>query len=171
MLIDGDQVMAVIADHWRTSGQLKMGGVVATVMSNMGLERYLVVFGLTLERTKVGDRYVVEHMRRDGFNVGGEQSGHIILSDYTTTGDGLDRGPAGSGRRSRLRPTGRARSAGCSSRCRRCCDNVRFNGGQPLEQPALSRPSRMAKPASGNSGPAADPQVRDRTGHPGDGRR
>ena len=88
-MIDGDQVMALIGGALARSGQLKGGGVVATVMSNMGLERYLGGLGLSLERTAVGDRYVLERMRRDGFNVGGEQSGHIILSDYSTTGDGL----------------------------------------------------------------------------------
>jgi phosphoglucosamine mutase len=87
--VDGDQFMAVIAQSWHERGQLQGGGLVATVMSNLGLERYLKDIGLTLERTAVGDRYVLEAMRGKGFNVGGEQSGHIILSDYTTTGDGL----------------------------------------------------------------------------------
>ncbi len=88
-LIDGDQVMAVIADEWARRGQLRGGGVVATVMSNLGLERHLNAKDLRMERTQVGDRYVVECMRKKGYNLGGEQSGHIILSDYTTTGDGL----------------------------------------------------------------------------------
>jgi phosphoglucosamine mutase len=88
-IVDGDQVMAVIAESWHGRGDLKGGGLVATVMSNLGLERYLAALGLTLERTQVGDRYVLEMMRARGFNVGGEQSGHIILSDFTTTGDGL----------------------------------------------------------------------------------
>src|SRR5690606_26779845 len=88
-LVDGDQIMAVIAEAWSKSGRLTGGGLVATVMSNLGLERYLKGLGLTLVRTPVGDRYVVDHMRRHGFNVGGEQSGHIVLSDFTTTGDGL----------------------------------------------------------------------------------
>ena len=88
-IVDGDQVMAVIAKSWLDRGQLAAGGVVATVMSNLGLERYLTSLGLTMHRTPVGDRYVVEHMRKHGFNVGGEQSGHIVLSDFTTTGDGL----------------------------------------------------------------------------------
>ena len=88
-IVDGDQVMALIGGSLAQAGLLKGGGVVATVMSNMGLERYLKGLGLGLERTAVGDRYVLERMRRDGFNVGGEQSGHIILSDYSTTGDGL----------------------------------------------------------------------------------
>jgi phosphoglucosamine mutase len=88
-VVDGDQLMAVIAESWQTRGLLKGNGIVATVMSNLGLERYLVSRGLGLERTQVGDRYVLESMRAHGFNVGGEQSGHIILSDFTTTGDGL----------------------------------------------------------------------------------
>jgi phosphoglucosamine mutase len=87
--INGDQVMAVIAESWREDGRLSRPGIVATVMSNLGLERYLHSIGLTLARTAVGDRHVLEHMREHGYNVGGEQSGHIILSDYTTTGDGL----------------------------------------------------------------------------------
>ncbi len=88
-VIDGDQVMALIAESWHQSGRLTGGGLVATIMSNLGLERHVNGLGLTLERTKVGDRYVVERMREGGFNVGGEQSGHIVLSDFSTTGDGL----------------------------------------------------------------------------------
>jgi phosphoglucosamine mutase len=88
-LIDGDQILALIAHSWRESGRLCGGGVVATVMSNLGLERHLAGQGLTLQRTRVGDRYVMERMREGGFNVGGEQSGHMILTDYATTGDGL----------------------------------------------------------------------------------
>ena len=88
-LLDGDQLMATVAESWMRAGRLRGNGVVATVMSNLGLELYLKGVGLDLVRTQVGDRYVVEHMREHGFNVGGEQSGHIVLSDYTTTGDGL----------------------------------------------------------------------------------
>ena len=88
-LVDGDQIMGLVAEHWNRNGRLRGAGVVATVMSNLGLERYLDAHGLRLERTPVGDRYVVEAMREKGFNVGGEQSGHIVLSDYSTTGDGL----------------------------------------------------------------------------------
>ena len=151
MLIDGDQLMAVIANHWRSSGQLKMGGVVATVMSNMGLERYLSGLGLSLERTKVGDRYVVDHMRRHGFNVGGEQSGHIILSDYTTTGDGLIAAlqvlavVLGSGRRA-------------SQVCRvfepmpQLLRSVRFKGGQPLEAQRVQEVISDGQRRLGNSG-------------------
>jgi phosphoglucosamine mutase len=88
-LIDGDQLLAVIAENWARGGRLAGGGVVATVMSNLGLERFLGGLDLALLRTPVGDRYVVERMRAEGYNLGGEQSGHIVMSDYTTTGDGL----------------------------------------------------------------------------------
>jgi phosphoglucosamine mutase len=88
-VIDGDQLMATIADQWMQSGRLSGGGVVATVMSNLGLERYLDARKLRLVRTQVGDRYVLERMRADGYNLGGEQSGHIIMTDHATTGDGL----------------------------------------------------------------------------------
>jgi phosphoglucosamine mutase len=87
-LVDGDQILALIARSWSASGRLQGGGVVATLMSNLGLERFLRGRGLALHRTAVGDRYVVEKMRAGGFNVGGEQSGHMILTDYATTGDG-----------------------------------------------------------------------------------
>ncbi len=88
-VVDGDQLMATIAGSWARAGRLSGGGLVATVMSNLGLERHLSAQGLGLVRTSVGDRYVLEKMRSSGYNVGGEQSGHIILSDYGTTGDGL----------------------------------------------------------------------------------
>ncbi len=89
LLVDGDQLMAVIARSWKEAGRLTAPKVVATVMSNLGLEEYLAAQGLALLRTQVGDRYVVERMMADGLNLGGEQSGHIVLSDYATTGDGL----------------------------------------------------------------------------------
>ena len=86
---DGDQIMALLAARWAEEGKLKGGTLVATVMSNLGLERFLGARGLHLERTAVGDRYVVEAMRKGGWNLGGEQSGHIVMTDYATTGDGL----------------------------------------------------------------------------------
>jgi phosphoglucosamine mutase len=86
---DGDQIMALLAARWAEAGRLQGGTLVATVMSNLGLERYLQGRGLKLERTPVGDRYVVERMRAGGWNLGGEQSGHIVMTDYATTGDGL----------------------------------------------------------------------------------
>jgi phosphoglucosamine mutase len=88
-LIDGDQLMAVVAESWRDQGLLSKPGLVATIMSNLGFERHLTSLGLALERTAVGDRYVLERMRELGYNLGGEQSGHVILSDFSTTGDGL----------------------------------------------------------------------------------
>jgi phosphoglucosamine mutase len=87
--IDGDQIMALIARAWHQDGRLRGGGVVATVMSNLGFERFLHGLDLELKRMPVGDRYVVDHMRANDYNLGGEQSGHIILGDYSTTGDGL----------------------------------------------------------------------------------
>ncbi|MFN4089013.1 MAG: phosphoglucosamine mutase [Alphaproteobacteria bacterium] len=87
--IDGDQVMGLVAGRWQKDGRLRGDGIVSTVMSNLGLERYLQSLGLRLDRTRVGDRYVVERMRELEWNVGGEQSGHVVLSDYATTGDGL----------------------------------------------------------------------------------
>jgi phosphoglucosamine mutase len=87
-IVDGDQLMALIAGRMAEAGALRGGALVATVMSNLGLERWLAGRGVGLERTRVGDRYVVERMREGGYNLGGEQSGHIILSDFTTTGDG-----------------------------------------------------------------------------------
>jgi len=88
-LVDGDQLMGVVAASWREDNRLSQPGIVATIMSNLGLERYLNGIGLKLARTAVGDRFVLEYMREHGYNLGGEQSGHIIMSDYTTTGDGL----------------------------------------------------------------------------------
>lgn len=88
-VVDGDQLMTLIAESWAKDGRLQGDGVVATVMSNLGMERHLANLDLSLARTKVGDRYVVEHMRKHGFNLGGEQSGHIVMSDFATTGDGL----------------------------------------------------------------------------------
>ena len=131
-LVDGDQLMALIARDWSARGRLAGGGLVATVMSNLGLERFLAKQGLSLTRTPVGDRYVVEHMRRHGFNVGGEQSGHIVLGDYATTGDGL---LAALQVLAVIVATERPASEAC-----RCFEplpqvlrNVRFGAGQPLE--------------------------------------
>ncbi|WP_394653332.1 phosphoglucosamine mutase [uncultured Sphingomonas sp.] len=131
-IVDGDQLMATIASGWARQGRLKGGGLVATVMSNLGLERHLAAQGLGLVRTAVGDRYVLEKMRSSGYNVGGEQSGHIILSDYATTGDGLV---------AALQVLAEVVRAGApaSEVLRRfeplpqLLKNVRFSGGQPLE--------------------------------------
>ncbi len=131
-VIDGDQIMALIATSWAQRGQLKGGGLVSTVMSNLGLERYMQSQNLTLARTKVGDRYVVEHMRAHGFNVGGEQSGHIVMSDYATTGDGL---LAGLQVLSEVVRQGKPVSEVCNlfEPLPQVLKNVRFSGGKPLE--------------------------------------
>jgi phosphoglucosamine mutase len=88
-LVDGDQLLAVVGESWHSEGRLAKPGIAVSIMSNLGLERYLAGLGLTVARTPVGDRYVAEYMREHGYNLGGEQSGHIIMTDYTTTGDGL----------------------------------------------------------------------------------
>ena len=135
-LIDGDQVLALIAQSWAREGRLRGGGVVATVMSNLGLERFLGGHGLALERTRVGDRYVVERMRETGINLGGEQSGHMILSDFTTTGDGLVAAL-------QVLATIMMEARPASEVCRRFAPlpqllrNVRFAGGQPLTHPSV----------------------------------
>jgi len=131
-IIDGDQLMAVIAESWAAEDKLRGGGIVATIMSNLGLERFLVSKGLQLARTKVGDRHVVEHMRNHDFNLGGEQSGHIVMSDFGTTGDGL---VAALQILSTVKRTG----IPVSELCRRfepvpqLLKNVRFSGGKPLD--------------------------------------
>ena len=130
--VDGDQIMALIGTQLAARGQLKGGGVVATVMSNLGLERFLGAQGLTLERTKVGDRHVLERMKEGGFNVGGEQSGHMILLDHATTGDGTI---------AALQVlTALVKSGKKASELLHLFDpvpqllkNVRFSGGKPLE--------------------------------------
>jgi phosphoglucosamine mutase len=131
-LVDGDQLLAVIAESWRRRGRLLGGGVVATVMSNLGLEKYLATLGLTMIRTAVGDRHVVEHMRRHGFNVGGEQSGHIVLSDFATTGDGL---VAALQILATVVTTGRPVSEICNrfERMPQMLRSVRFANGSPME--------------------------------------
>jgi phosphoglucosamine mutase len=135
-IVDGDQIMGVIADSWHRRGKLAAGGVVATVMSNLGLERYLKDLGLALVRTPVGDRYVVEHMRKHGYNVGGEQSGHIVLSDFTTTGDGL---VAALQVLSVVVGTGRPVSEVCKrfEPLPQILENVRYANGAPLEHEAV----------------------------------
>jgi len=135
-VVDGDQLMATLASSWARAGRLANGGLVATVMSNLGLERHLSTQGIKLIRTKVGDRYVLEAMRAQGYNVGGEQSGHIILSDYATTGDGLvaalqvlaelvESGLPASELLHRFEPLPQL------------LKNVRFKGGKPLEAEAV----------------------------------
>ena len=150
-IVDGDQLMAVIADSWQRSGKLAAGGIVATVMSNLGLERYLKGIGLTMARTPVGDRYVTEYMRKHGFNVGGEQSGHIVLSDFTTTGDGLV---------SALQVLACVISTGkpVSEICNRfeplpqILKNVRYETGKPLEDKRVLKAIEGAKARLGENG-------------------
>jgi phosphoglucosamine mutase len=131
-VVDGDQIMAIIAKSLAEKGLLTGGGVVATVMSNLGLERFLHKLDLKLERTQVGDRYVVERMRQGGFNLGGEQSGHVVLSDFSTTGDGMiaalqvlavmvKSGQPMSALAHQFEPVPQKH------------ENVRFSGGKPLE--------------------------------------
>jgi phosphoglucosamine mutase len=150
-IVDGDQIMAVIAESWHKRGNLTAGGVVATIMSNLGLELYLKELGLTLARTAVGDRYVVEHMRKHGFNLGGEQSGHIVLSDFTTTGDGLV---------SALQVlavvvgTGKPVSEVCArfERLPQVLKNVRYASGKPLEKEAVIKAIDSGKAKLGVKG-------------------
>jgi phosphoglucosamine mutase len=136
VVVDGDQIMALIGKSWAEAGILRGGGVVATVMSNLGLERYLGGVGLTLERTAVGDRYVLERMREGGFNVGGEQSGHMILSDYATTGDGL---VAALQVLAELVRQNRPASEVLHlfDPVPQILKNVRFSSGKPLEDPSV----------------------------------
>ena len=135
-IIDGDQVLALMARSWRAAGRLTGDGIVATVMSNLGLERYLQGEGLTLHRTQVGDRYVMEKMRAGGLNIGGEQSGHMILSDYATTGDGL---LAALQVLAVLVEQARPVSEVCSvfHRLPQKLRSVRFTGDSPLEAPKV----------------------------------
>lgn len=131
-IVDGDQIMALIGKSWSEAGRLRGDGVVATVMSNLGLERFLASIGLTLERTAVGDRYVLERMRSGGFNVGGEQSGHIILSDYATTGDGLVAALQVLAELVRQRKPA-SEVLHLFDTVPQLLKNVRFSGGRPLE--------------------------------------
>ena len=150
-VVDGDQLMATIAEGWARRGRLQGGGLVTTVMSNLGLERHLGGLGLTMPRTSVGDRYVLEHMRSHGHNVGGEQSGHIILSDYATTGDGLvaalqvlaelvESGAKASDLLHRFDPVPQL------------LRNVRFAGGKPLDAPSVKDTIAAAEAELGISG-------------------
>jgi phosphoglucosamine mutase len=150
-LIDGDQVLALIADHWQAVGRLAGNSVVATVMSNLALEHYLAERGIELLRTPVGDRYVVERMREGGYNVGGEQSGHIVLSDHTTTGDGLiaalqvlavlvEQGRPASEVAQRFAPMPQQ------------LRNLRYNGGAPLEDPRVQKVIQDARSNLGEQG-------------------
>jgi phosphoglucosamine mutase len=150
-IIDGDQILALIASSWAKTGRLHGGGVVGTVMSNIGLERFLATRNLKLIRSPVGDRYVIEHMRDGGFNVGGEQSGHIIFSDFITTGDGLiaalqvlaviaeERRPA-------------SEAAHMFNPAPQILENVRFSRGEPLKDAAVASRIRDCESRLNGSG-------------------
>ena len=149
--IDGDQILALIARSWRQAGRLQGGGIAATVMSNLGLEQFLAKEGLKLHRTRVGDRYVAEHMRASGMNVGGEQSGHVILSDYATTGDGL---VAALQVLAVLVEVGRPASEVCNvfTPLPQLLRNVRFVGRSPLETAAVTSAVQEAEARLGKQG-------------------
>ncbi|POF31150.1 phosphoglucosamine mutase [Roseibium marinum] len=150
-VVDGDQLMAVVAQSWQASNRLSAPGIVATVMSNLGLERYLESLGLSLARTRVGDRYVVEHMRAHGFNVGGEQSGHIVLSDFATTGDGLIAAL-------QVLACVKDQNRPVSEVCRRfepvpqILKNVRYKGGTPLDKDQVKSAIEDGEARLGKSG-------------------
>ncbi|MFZ3328018.1 MAG: phosphoglucosamine mutase [Methylocella sp.] len=150
-LVDGDQLMAAIAQSWNEDGRLSRPGIVATLMSNLGLERYLEGHGLSLARTAVGDRYVLEHMRDEGFNLGGEQSGHIILLDHCTTGDGLVAAL-------QVMAIVKSQDKPVSEVCRRfdpvpqLLRNVRFKAGQPLADAGVVRAIEDGREMLGKSG-------------------
>ena len=150
-IIDGDQIMGLVTDDWQKRNLLSAPGIVATIMSNLGLERHLQGNGLSLARTKVGDRYVVEHMRRHGFNLGGEQSGHMVLSDYSTTGDGLI---AGLQVLAAMKYSGRPASdlTQVFEPVPQILENVRFTTGSPLDNEDVKKAIAAAEIKLGNQG-------------------
>jgi phosphoglucosamine mutase len=150
-VIDGDQIMALIARAWHAEGRLKGGGVVATVMSNLGFERFLNTQGLALKRMPVGDRYVVDHMRANGYNVGGEQSGHILLNDYSTTGDGLI---AALQVLAVMRRSGQPASVVCDvfKPVPQLLKNIRLSSPVSLDAPGIQDAMRVGEARLGKSG-------------------
>jgi len=149
--VDGDQLMAVVARSWQDDGRLAQPGVVATIMSNLGLERFLSDRGLSLVRTAVGDRYVLEYMREHGYNLGGEQSGHIILSDYTTTGDGLIAALQVLAVVKRLdRPVSEV--CHCFEPLPQILKNVRYRSGEPMKQDSVVTAIESGRQRLGNQG-------------------
>lgn len=150
-IIDGDQIMGLVTDDWQKRNLLSAPGIVATIMSNLGLERHLQGNGLSMARTKVGDRYVVEHMRRHGFNLGGEQSGHMVLSDYSTTGDGLI---AGLQVLAAMKYSGRPASdlTQVFEPVPQILENVRFTTGAPLDNEDVKKAIAAAEIKLGNQG-------------------
>ena len=150
-VVDGDQLMAVIASSWNEEGRLTRPGIVATIMSNLGLERFLAKDGLTLVRSAVGDRYVLEEMRAHGYNVGGEQSGHIILSDYGTTGDGLVSAlQLLAVLKRKERPV--SELCHCFEPVPQLLKNVRFKSGQPLEAEPVKKAIELMREKLGQAG-------------------
>ncbi|MBH0239355.1 phosphoglucosamine mutase [Methylobrevis albus] len=150
-IVDGDQLMAVVAQSFAEDGRLTKPGIVATIMSNLGLERHLAKQGLALHRTKVGDRYVVEAMRAEGYNVGGEQSGHIVLADYSTTGDGL---VAALQVLAAVKRQDKPVSAVCHlfEPTPQVLRNIRTTAKQPLEQETVRSAIAAARSRLGNDG-------------------
>jgi len=150
-LIDGDQIMALIASRWKRSGKLKGNTVIATSMSNLGFEKYLKAQDINLIRTNVGDRYVVQAMREGGYNLGGEQSGHIVMSDFTTTGDGLI---AALQVLAEMVRSGKPVSDICHlfEPYPQHLENVRFNGGSPLEADDVKKAISRGEAALGTTG-------------------
>lgn len=149
--LDGDQILGLIGGSWLVEGRLKGGGVVATVMSNLGLERYLNEVGLELVRAKVGDRYVLEAMRGGGYNVGGEQSGHMILSDHGTTGDGMVAALQVLAAMKRAdKPLSRV--ARVFEPMPQILRNVRYEGGDPLAADPVKEAISASREALGKDG-------------------
>jgi len=150
-IVDGDQIMGLVARSWKEADKLSAPGIVATVMSNLGLERYLASLGLGLARTQVGDRYVVDYMRQNGYNVGGEQSGHIVLKDFSTTGDGLIAAL-------QVLAVLKAGNAPVSKLCHlfdplpQLLKNVRFRKGEPLKEKDVVEAIRDGEARLGQKG-------------------
>ncbi|MFN4288273.1 MAG: phosphoglucosamine mutase [Brevundimonas sp.] len=150
-VIDGDQLMALIAQDWAEKNRLKGGGIVATIMSNLGLERLMTSRGLTLERAGVGDRYVMERMKEGGFNLGGEQSGHIILRDHATTGDGLMAAlQVLAVMVEKKRPL--SELANQFEPVPQLLENVRHTGGKPLEKASVKDAIKAGESRLGSGG-------------------
>ena len=150
-VIDGDQIMGLVARDWQSRDLLSAPGIVTTVMSNLGLERHLQDNGLSMARTQVGDRYVVEHMRQHGFNLGGEQSGHMVMSDFSTTGDGLIAAL-------QVLAVMKKTDKPVSDLCRvftpvpQILENVRFSSGAPLEHDDVKAIIAACEVKLGNQG-------------------
>jgi phosphoglucosamine mutase len=150
-LIDGDQLMAMIATRWQKAGELRGGGIVSTQMSNLGMEHYLKDIGLRLHRANVGDRYVIEKMKELGCNLGGEPSGHIVLDDYSTTGDALI---AALQVMALMITDGRplSKASRLFTPVPQVLNNVRYGEGNPLENERVQQAIADAQQALGDAG-------------------